>query len=166
VSGFRYQELGIRSQECWKSDMSEYVVKYQEIINTYIEALAEADKHRKPGSGILGIGPGPGDDPCHVVMDEQVAAMTAEIAENETDPAVIGELVKAVLQAEKDRKWPEAARWAVLATQRHTIPLISRISKSDREEILEWFEKTYPKRRQVPIQRQIISALKASETGR
>ncbi len=140
--------------------MSEYVVKYQEIIDTYIDALAEADKHRKPGSGILGIGPGPGDDPCHVAMDEQVAALTAELAENETDPAVIGELVKAVLQAEQSREWPEAAKWAVLATQRHTIPLIAGMNQSDRKDILTWFEKAYPRRLRMPIQKQLINALK------
>lgn len=140
--------------------MNKYVVKYQEIISTYIEALAEADKHRKLGSGIFGIGPGPGDDPCHVAMDEQVAALTDELAENETDPAVIGELVKAVLQAEQSREWPEAAKWAVLATQRHTIPLIAGMNQSDRKDILTWFEKAYPRRLRMPIQKQLINALK------
>ncbi len=140
--------------------MSEYTEKYQGIIEQYIEALAEADKHRKLGSGIFGIGPGPGDDPCHVVMDEQVAALTSEMAKNEADPAVIGELVKAVLEAEKSREWPEAARWAVLATQRHTIPLIAGMNQSDREDILAWFEKAYPRRLRMPIQKQIINALK------
>ena len=143
-----------------ESGMSEYVVKYREIIEQYIEALAEADKHRKPGSGILGIGPGPGDDPCHMAMDEQVAALTAEMAENETDPAVIGELVKAILEAEQSRKWPEAAKWAVLATQRHTIPLITGMNQSDRKDVLAWFEKAYPRRLRMPIQKQIINALK------
>ena len=140
--------------------MSIYTERFQEIVEHYIEELDKAEKNRKPGSGIFGFGQGPGDFPCHTEMDNQVAELAAEIAEGEAEPDEVAETVKAVLQAEESRTWPEAARWAVMASQRHVLPLIARMSAADRKEMLAWYEKAYPKRRRMPLQKQILEKLK------
>ena len=140
--------------------MSIYTERFQGIIETYIEELDKAEKNRKPGSGLFGIGHGPGDYPCHEEMDRQVAELAEEIAEGDAAADEIAEIVKPVLQAEESRPWPEAARWAVMATQRHVLPLIARMSAADRETMLAWYEKAYPKRRRMPLQKQILEELK------
>ncbi len=140
--------------------MSIYTERYQGIIVHYIEELEKAEKNRKPGSGLFGFGQGPGDFPCHTEMDNRVAELAAEIAEGEAEPDEVAEIVKAVLQAEESRAWPEAARWAVMASQRHVLPLIARISAEDKKEMLAWYEKAYPKRRRMPLQKQILEKLK------
>ncbi len=140
--------------------MSVYPDKYQGIIAHYLEELDKADQKRKPGSGIFGIGQGPGDYPCHEEMDSQVAELVGEVLANETGPEETAAVVRTILEAEQSRKWAEPARWAVLATQRHTLPLISQMNAADREEIAAWYEQTYPRRRRVPIQRQILEKLK------
>ncbi len=139
--------------------MNAYQERFRGIIEQYIEELEKADRNRKPGSGLFGIGQGPGDYPCHEAMDRQVAELAAEAAEADASPEETVGLVNAILRAEQDRKWPEYARWAVLASQRHTLPLIPRLESGNREEILAWYVKAYPKRRRVPIQKQIIREL-------
>ena len=140
--------------------MGVYADRFLRILDNYREELAKADQNRKPGSGLFGFGRGPGDDPCHEEMDKHVAELAAEMAADETDPEETASLVKAVFQAEQSRKWSEAARWSVLAIQRHMLPLISRMDPKDREETAEWYENIYPRRIRVPIQKQIIQELR------
>ena len=139
--------------------MSGYTERFRGIIATYVEELEKAEKNRKPFGGLFGFGQGPGDYPCHETMDRQVAELTAEAADTEESPEETAELVKTVLQAETSRKWPEAARLALLAIQRHTLPLIARMSPEDRGEISAWYADAYPRRRRLPVQRQIVKEL-------
>lgn len=139
--------------------MSVYLDRFQGIIEQYIEDFEKAEKNRKPGSGLFGFGQGPGDYPCHEKMDKQVGELCREAAEDDSGADETAALVKAVLQSEKSRQWPEAARLAVMAVQRHTIPLISRMSPEDRKELLSWYWKAYPRHRRLPVQKQIIREL-------
>ena len=138
--------------------MSGYTERFRGIIATYVEELEKAEKNRKPFGGLFGFGQGPGDFPCHEALDRQVAELTAEAAA-EGSPEETAALVKDILEAERNRTWTEAARLSVLAIQRHTLPLISRMSREDRGRISSWYEKQYPKRKRLPVQRQIVKEL-------
>ena len=138
--------------------MSGYLERFSGILERYTEAFNEAEKKRKPGSGLFGFGQRPGDYPCHEEMDRQVAELTAEAAE-EAGTAETAALVKAILAAEQERKWPEAARLAVLAQQRHVMPLIPKLSAADREAIRTWYEEAYPRRKRLPIQKQLVKQM-------
>lgn len=138
--------------------MSNYTDRFQALMENYVEELEKADRNRKPGSGLFGFGRGPGDDPCHEEMDRQVGELAAEAAE--ASPEETAELVRAILRAEGSLPWRESARLAVLAAQRHTLGLISRMEAENRRETADWYEKTYPKRVRLPIQKQIIRELR------
>ena len=139
--------------------MGGYIERLQGIMAKYAEELEKANQHRRPGSGIFGFGHGPGDDPCHETMDKQVGELTAQIMTENGEPEEMVLLVTAILQAEKGRDWSNAAKWAVLAIQRYTIPLISKINTDDRKKIVAWYSQAYPRRMRLPIQRQIIKEL-------
>ena len=139
--------------------MSEYLRRFQGIIAQYSEELEKMSKSRKITGGLFGFGAGPGDDPCHDAMDKQVGELTAQIQADEVQPEETAELVTAVLRAEKEREWPAAAKWAVIAIQRYTIPLISEIRPEDRKAIAAWYTKAYPKRQRLPIQKQVVKKL-------
>ena len=139
--------------------MSNYTDRFREIMTGYKEELEKSRKNRKITSGIFGFGGGPGDDPCHDAMDKQVGGLTAEIAEETVESEEISELVTAILREEKNREWSESAKWSVIAIQRYTIPLIPKIPADRKKEIDAWYEKAYPKRMRLPIQRQIVKEL-------
>ena len=125
----------------------------------YNEALEKAGKTRKLAGGLFDLGGGPGDDPCHDAMDRQVGELTEQFAADGDQPEETALLVTVILQAEKSREWTPAAKWAVLAIQRHTIPLIPKIGPEDRKKLAAWYTDAYPKRQRLPIQKQIVKEL-------
>lgn len=141
--------------------MGVYTEKFRVIMDGYREGLENDRKKRKPLSGLFGFGAGPGDDPCHEILDRQTAQLTEEAQSEQAGPDETAELVGAVLQAEGNGEWPEYARLALIAIQRHTIPLISGIHPEERAELAAWYEKKYPKRMRLPVQKKILEELKA-----
>ena len=140
--------------------MGAYSERFQAVMDHYLDELEKAGKNRKFGDGLFGFGRRPGDDPCHEAMDRQVAELAEELAADEgVQPEETAAFVQAVFEAEGSRQWKEAARWAVLAIQRHGIPLITRMSEEDRRRLGTWYENTYPRRQRLPIQKQIVKEL-------
>ena len=139
--------------------MSIYLERFQGIMGQYSEELEKAGTRRKITGGLFGFGAGPGDDPCHEAMDKQVGELTAQALAEETRPEELASLVTAILRAEKDRNWSEAAKWAVLAIQRYTIPMIPKIGPEDRKKLSSWYSQAYPKRIRLPIQKQVVKEL-------
>ena len=141
--------------------MSNYTERFREILNEYREGLEKDRKNRKPLSGIFGFGAGPGDDPCHEILDRQAGQLMEELGAGEPAPEETAELVNAVFRAEGSEAWPEYARLALIAIQRHTLPLISRMNPGDRAELAAWYEKQYPKHKRLPVQKIILQELKS-----
>ena len=141
--------------------MSAYPERFREIMSEYREALDSDRKRRKPLSGIFGIGAGPGDDPCHDTLDRKTVQLTEEMAAETTTPEEATELVRAVLMAESSGVWPEYAKLALIAIQRHTLPLIRQTDPAGRAELAAWYEKRYPKRMRLPVQKKILEELKS-----
>lgn len=139
--------------------MNTYQERFRTILERYREELQKVGKGRKRFSGIFGIGAGPGDDPCHTMMDQQVEKLTAEMAEGETTPDETAALVSDILKAEKTCEWTPASKWAVIAVQRHALPLIPKMNPEGRKELADWYVKAYPRRERLPIQKDIIQEL-------
>ncbi len=141
--------------------MSEYSERFSEILSEYRGALERGRKNIKPLSGIFGFVAGPGDDPCHSELHRKTEALTRPAAAEDAVPEDISALVCAVLQAEQNEVWPDYARLALIAAQRHTLPLVSRMNPESRAELAGWYEKRYPKRMRLPVQKRILEELKA-----
>ena len=142
-----------------EGNMSVYTERFQGIMEQYSEALEKAGKTRRLAGGLFGLGGGPGDDPCHDAMDKQVGELAEQFLADEDALEEAALLVSDILKAEKSREWTPAAKWAVLAIQRYTIPLIPEIGPEDRKELAAWYTDAYPKRQRLPIQKQIVKEL-------
>ena len=139
--------------------MSVYTERFRGIMEQYSEALEKASKTRKLAGGLFGLGGGPGDDPCHEAMDRKVGELTEQFTAAEEQVEETSLLVSEILRAEKSREWTPAAKWAVLAIQRYTIPLIPKTGPEDRKQLAAWYTQAYPKRQRLPIQKQIVKEL-------
>ncbi len=139
--------------------MNSYLDRLREILGVYEEELSVADRNRKPASGLLGIGPGPGDDPCHDRLDQAVASLVGDMLRDSAGASETGPVVSALLRAESEGGWPEPARLMLLAIQRHAIPLIPVLERNTREELYAWYEKRHPRSRRFPLQKQILATL-------
>ncbi len=135
-----------------------YDEKLRGLFDEYEAAVREADARRAPGSGLLGLGPKRGDDPCHEVFDQQIAALCGEIAADQPPAAELGDVIGLLLMAEDDRAWPEYTRWMLIAVQRHALPLIPLLPAEARRELGAQYKKRYPTFQRLPVQRQILKA--------
>ena len=131
---------------------------FQAALAEYARAVDEVQKKRRPFDGVLGLGNHPSNDPCHDAFDKQVAALCEEAAlpENQAERAP---LVEAVFGAEGQWKGPEYARLMLIAAQRHTLPLLPLLAPESRKSLADWYRKTYPRRKRLPVQDQVLKAL-------
>lgn len=145
----------------------EYTEELRRILEIYREAVARVEKNKKPYDGLLGMGKKPSDDACHEQMDQGVAALIQRVAgvNDEAagvvpaDPSAVDALLSGLMHAAKEFDGPEYARIALVAAQRHGIPLIPRMTAAGRAELCAWYDKAYPRRLRFPIQKQIVDAL-------
>ena len=138
--------------------MEELYAALQQAYTDYRQELAEAERKQKPTDGLLGFGKKPGDDACHELMDRQAAALLEQLAQ---DPgaAEIPDVMRLVFAAGADASWPGYAHWALLAVQRHILPLIPRLAPAEAAELSRLYDGLCPKRERMPVQKQIAKAL-------
>ena len=140
--------------------MNTYLNRLRELLDTYSEELRAANQKRKPVSGLLGIGPGPGDDPCHERLDQAVASLVDDMLRDPGGLSEAGPVVSLLLRAESGDRWPEPARLMLAAVQRHALPLFPFLDRETREELYAWYDKRHPRSRRFPLQKQLLAALK------
>ena len=133
---------------------------FDAMMEEYARTVAELGKNRKWLDGIFGLGSHPGDAPCHEALDKQVEALCLEVGPS-LQEAELKEFLLTVWQAAARWQGPEYARLMLVAIQRHTEGLIPALAPGDRAELAEWYRKTWPRRRRLPIQEKILKALQA-----
>lgn len=133
--------------------------EYKAIMDEYVEAVNELQKKRKFLDGLFGFGSHPGNAACHEILDQKVEALCRKAGEA-LDASEQASLADAVLRSERAWQGPEYARLMMAAIQRHVIPLLPSLSPETKKELLTWYEKEYPRWKRLPVQDQVISALK------
>ena len=133
--------------------------EFSAMMAEYEEAVTEVQKNRKMFDGVLGMGAHPGNAPCHDALDKKIAALCEAVA---GDPGAgqAKELLDAVYGASLKWEGPEYARLMLIAVQRHTLPVIPRLSPEERAELAAWYERSFPRRKRLPVQDEVLKALK------
>ena len=133
--------------------------EFRSIMDEYTEAVRNVQKNRKMFDGVMGLGNHPGNAPSHETLDKKVESLCLEAAgwENSEDREA---LIREISQAALDWEGPEYARLMLVAVQRHTLELIPKLEPEGRERLTEWYQKAYPRIRRLPVQNQVLSALK------
>ncbi len=137
----------------------DFLQEYQRLMTEYDQAVQELQKKRKVFDGLLGVGNHPGNAACHELLDRQTEALCREALEKGS-PEELKTLAEAVFQSERKWQGPEYARLMLVAIQRHTLEMIPRMEKTDRENLAAWYRQAYPRMRRLPVQDQVLKALK------
>lgn len=137
------------------------VQKIENLYADYIEQFHVQNRKRKPGQGILGIGAGPGDLPCHRQFIDSLEALMTELAGGETDSREAREALEFVFreQAQLQSEAP-SVYWTLLAVQGLGIKLIELLSPEDAATLYEAYKSAYPRLKRMPAQEQVLKALK------
>ncbi len=132
---------------------------FRGVMAEYEEAVRDVQKNRKLFDGVMGLGNHPGNAPCHDALDKKVETLCREAAGPENS-AERETLIREICQAALDWKGPEYARLMLVAVQRHTLGLIPELEPEERERLAAWYQKAYPRWNRLPVQSQVLSALK------
>ncbi|MCR5089506.1 MAG: hypothetical protein K6C08_08350 [Oscillospiraceae bacterium] len=127
---------------------------------TYLEQALTAERNRKPGEGLFGFGKKPADDPCHDRFVADLEAMLTEFGETAPSSEETAGVLRRMYEAPRINREPQSAYWVLLAVQKLTLPLIERLDSEDTAKLLEYYRKAYPRRERLPVQDQILAALK------
>lgn len=132
----------------------------EKLYGDYIEQYRQQNSGRKPGQGIFGMGPGPGDLPCHGQLLENLKALLADIAGREAGPCELRQALEVVFRepVQLQHEAP-AAYWTLLAAHGAVLELIEGIGGDDAAALYEEYKRAYPRSKRLPVQKQVLDAL-------
>lgn len=136
------------------------VTELRSLYRRYLDAAAAAERNRKPGEGLLGIGKGPADNPCHDRFAAELEALLDSIAESGPDSGVAKALLEYIYAVPRETAELKSAYWMLLAVHKLTLPLIAFLDSADAAVLLAEYEKNYPRRLRLPPQKAVLSALR------
>ena len=112
---------------------NDWLSRIEALYDAYLLTAAELEKNRKFGDGILGLRPGPADDPCHQRFAAELEALLRECAA-EASSAEAAEILQLLFDKADDKRMPLSAYWMLIAVQglgRELIGLLPRLKELD-----------------------------------
>ena len=132
----------------------------KKLTENYISETDALLANRKFGEGMFGMADSARNSPIHMEYYQAVETAVKEALSNSPDSTAADEAVQFLLTAEEAYPCSTLASWMLVAIQNHALPLIPLMSKEKREELFTWFNKHVPRLQRLPVQREIIKALK------
>ena len=133
----------------------------QRLYEDYLQKTEELERQRKPGDGLLGMGGGPDQDVCHDKFAEELTAVMQELAQFPVPSGDLHEILEYMYGVPLRHRDNSLAYWMLLAVQGLTAQLISHLEPRDASELLGWYRAAYPRFERLPVQKKVLSALKA-----
>jgi len=151
VRGALKREMGL---------MAKYFAEIQEIYEDYVDKTIQLDRSRKLGEGIFGMA-GPKTDPCHGVFADIVKTKLDAAAREGISSAETREILEYIFKMPVEQQGNQLAYWMLLAVHGAALNLAERLDASDAEPLLALYLRLYPKYQWLPVQKQLVSILKA-----
>ena len=127
----------------------------------YAEKVAALWKETNPLSRAFDIGSTPKNHPCHMEYYEELSRWVNDFINS--DP-VYPELLSVThwfLKAEAAKEGPaNEPAWILFAVQGLAKPLIPMLNPEDRDELRTAYDNLYPRRRRLPVQKEVYRLLK------
>ena len=141
--------------------MNPYIEMFQNALSEYRTDLEKLQQSRKPLDGIFGTGSSMKSDACHDRFDNRVQEILSQTVMDKAPTDAIGEAVSYVLSAAMPSQNMNNVDWFLIAIQRHCLPLVDHLTAEAAAVIAEHYEKLWPRRFRLPMQIELLKALKA-----
>ena len=126
----------------------------------YLLQAAKLESERKVGDGLFGMGTKPSDDPCHDEFAKKLEALIGEFASADPTSAEVREVLSYIYNMPAEHREPLSSYWMLNAVHGLTLGLAERLSPQDAEKLCKLYEKEIPRRKRLPVQKKVMSALK------
>ena len=127
--------------------------RLQQIYEDYDRRYQEAVEKAPAFSGFFGVGDVVKNHPCHMDFYEAVGAWTEALAAQAPESDRVAEAVRWILSQGGEN-------WYHLAAHGQVRILIPLLKPQDRRTLGDWYEKSYPRRKRLPVQNEILKLLK------
>lgn len=145
--------------------MAKYFAEIQEIYEDYLDKTIQLARSRKLGEGIFGSA-GPKTDPCHGIFADIVKTRLDAAAREGISSAEAREILEYMFKTPVEQQGNQLAYWMLLAVHGAALNLAERLDASDAEPLLELYQRLYPKYQWLPVQKKLVSILKAGQKNR
>lgn len=145
--------------------MAKYFEEIQEIYEDYLDKTIQLARSRKLGEGIFGSA-GPKTDPCHGVFADILKTRLDAAAREGISSAEAREILEYMFHAPVEQQGNQLAYWMLLAVHGAALNLAERLDASDAEPLLELYQRLYPKYQWLPVQKKLVSILKAGQKNK
>lgn len=139
---------------------NEALTTLETLLAAYLDKVAELERNRKFAEGIFGMKGGPADDPCHDRFAEEVQTFLADYAASAPRSADAAAVLKALLAAAESNQDARSAYWMLLAVQGAGLPLVDALDPCDAAPLYDFYRKSYPRYKRLPVQDEILKRLK------
>ena len=130
------------------------------LYEAYFEEVRAAEKRLKPADGLFGMGERLANAPCHDAFWKALRAFLEGMDVKEA-PGQVGQALDFIYRA--PFAYPDvhpSVYWMLLAVQGLTQPVIACLRPEDAQALYRWYQKAYPRRERLPVQNQVLEALK------
>ncbi len=141
--------------------MNELLAELEKCYTDYLDEVRGLPDRYVRTAGLLGVGSGPKDDPCHEKFYNDAKAAADILASVVPDSETALTAVTLILKAAAENADEDYATMMLVAAQRHAIPLVGHLTPEDAADLLAWYDKTYPHRTRFPVQKEVGKALQA-----
>ena len=141
----------------------------EEIAGHYASYFGEVERLRQNGKatdGLLGLGGGPASDGCQDRFAEQAQAAFRNLSGRGLPPEELREVLEYAYRIPLDYREDQVVYWMLLAVQGATLPLVEALAAGDAAALAEAYRRDYPRFTRLPVQKQVLTALKNRAKGR
>lgn len=131
----------------------------QQLYADYLEKTAQLKRQRHLGEGLLGIGGGSTQDPCHDQFVADLKSALSRVTDTRLASNELKEILEYIYWTPLDNRDNQMAYWMLLAVQGLTVTLISGLERRDAAELWNRYQDSYPRPERLPTQKQVLNAL-------
>ena len=130
--------------------MEQLIKLYQD----YVRQAAQPQNQKRPFQGAYGFMGGGMSNSFHQQFAQGVEQALAQMPE-----AQLREAVYYILRQPLEHKHDPTLYWMFVAVHGAVLPYLQGLTSEQARDLQWWYERSYPRREQTPVQRRVVAAL-------
>ena len=131
----------------------------QTLYEGYIAKAEQLERDKKPGAGLLGLTPGPKDDPCHKMFIDQLQELMDGMLAQKPASGQMRQVLAYIYRAPLEHETPLAVYWTLQAAHSTTLEMAGRLESGDARALRDEFAKMYRRWERLPVQKKVLEVL-------
>ena len=139
--------------------MEIWLPRVEALYRDYIDTVETLEQNRKFGDGLFGLRPGPEDDPCHDRFAADLEGLLKDFLAASPDSGECAAVLRYMIEAPEPWRELRCAYWMLIAVHGLGLEMVARLDPADARALAEFYDKAYPRRDRLPVQRQLLKKL-------